>query len=272
MPLDSSPQAAKKTLVRSGLGREPTTPVGTDSMEEEKTTPTPTRSGPSKHASPSGIKSIGPGSDATTPRFAQPTTSSLSAKIDALTPHHRNILSPIKKRVGSYTGPQGSVGDGTPGPSLLGGTARKRVGLFALAKRNVTAEKDTTRDLEAVEAEDLLSRQEKPRSSLPESTPDEVGDSTVTQARPVEPEARAGDETINGSGAAQELEREGSTNAGNIVEGIDIESVDVKKGIVSPAMSCNVLQCPFEEKYIGLYLLLRIAGHRLQYGQSFQKY
>ena len=96
---------------------------------------------------------------------------------------------------------------------------------------------------------------------MPESTPDEVGDSTVTQARPVEPEARAGDETINGSGAAQELEREGSTNAGNIVEGIDIESVDVKKGIVSPAMSCNVLQCPAMSFRRKLYRLIPVASH-----------
>jgi len=242
MALDTSP-GAKKTPVRSGLGREPTTPVGNESMEE-KTTPTPTRPGPSKHASP-GIKPIGPGADATTPRFAQPTTSSLSAKIDALTPHHRNILSPIKKRVGSYTGPQGSVGDGTPGPSLLGGTARKRVGLFALAKRNVTAEKDMTRDLQAVEDKDLLSRQEKTTPSLPDMTPDEIGDSTVTQARPSEPQAQAGDETIMDSGTAQEPGPEETPEAGNIVEGIDVESVDVKKGIVSPGMSVG-------EKYHGL--------------------
>lgn len=119
------------------------------------------------------------------------------------------------------------------------------MGLFALAKRNVTAEKDMTRDLQAVEDKDLLSRQEKTTPSLPDMTPDEIGDSTVTQARPPEPQAQAGDETIMDSGTAQEPGPEETPEAGNIVEGIDVESVDVKKGIVSPGMSVG-------EKYHGL--------------------
>jgi hypothetical protein len=107
------------------------------------------------------------------------------------------------------------------------------VGLFALAKRNVTADKDATRGFLLTEEKDLLSRKDNGISSLPGVNSDDVGDSTVTQIRPAEPIADAGDETVMRSEAVKEAEPEGNIDAANNVQGIEVDSIDVQKGIVS---------------------------------------
>lgn len=221
----------KQTPLRMGVTAEsPESPM----TNKDEETITPTRRG--TNGSPGRVlgSSAGPSSKTTTttPRFAQPTTS-LAAKINALTPH-RSRTSPSvneKRRITSYSAPQDVV---SPGPfsagsgSGTGGAVRgKRVGLFALGRKESPRKR--------AEGDNTPGKEQK---TLGET----VGESTIVEARSASPTpgvgtdaGEVGDETITGpTNDVQETPDVTPVAQENpVIEGVKVDNPAVKDGVVS---------------------------------------
>ena len=230
----------KQTPLRMG-----TVPQSPETPTTDKNT-TPTR--PTTLGSPGRPTGAVSSRTTTTPRFAQ-TTTSLAAKINALTPH-RSRPSEVneKRRITSYSAPQ----EVSPGPFLAnssGPSGRgKRVGLFGLSSKEGPKNK----------AEPIASPRMK-RETPSERAVEPVGESTVTEARPTSPSPapageEVGDETVTGPSAGSEQVDPvpPATQADPMVEGVRVDSPAVKDGIVS-GVPCQLNEARASDKQVSLH-------------------
>ena len=220
----------------------PETPVNAPGSGSATTTPTRTGTSSSPGRSLGASGNVRPATTVSTPRFAQ-TTTSLAAKINALTPH-RSKASPSaneRRRVTSYAATQ----DVSPGPFLAAGASGsgpmsgrgRRVGLFGLGRSvNDSKETEVNSKEKASQGADSTTPQQTGRRTDP------VGESTVMEARP-DPDPNpsgleeVGDETITGPvGQEPSLEPDQMQETRQepaVVEGVKVDSPAVKYGIVS---------------------------------------